>query len=405
MYTVSEQQIEYILNDIRRNGVEMEDLQLNLLDHVCCIVEQNLKDGDDFERFYKKTLKEFYKNNLWEIEEETITLLTFKNYYAMKKSMIISGTISAAALLFGSLLKVMHWPGASPMYIIGIGTMAFIFLPLLFFLKTKDAASTRDKLVTGIGSLLGILLCMASLFKVMHWPGASTLWIFVTALSIFIFIPIYFFTGIRKPETKVNTMVTSFILIGATGLLFILTSLKPSYTMERFNFLANQDLAATYNYLSLENASKYKKLSDSVGSGKMMTELKERSSGLCKRIEKMKLELLNNMEERNDTVIDYKTYSPNYGSLSAIWFDNNGVPTSQLAELKKELQSFISFTKENYNQNCFGIIDTKDSENTKTGGMISWEEINFYMAPYGIALRNLTQLQLDIKIVEATCIR
>ena len=45
MYNLSEQQIEYILNDIRRNGVEMEDLQLNLLDHICCIIEQNLKEG------------------------------------------------------------------------------------------------------------------------------------------------------------------------------------------------------------------------------------------------------------------------------------------------------------------------------------------------------------------------
>ena len=60
MYAVSEQQIEYILNDIRRNGVEMEDLQLNLLDHICCIIEQNLKEGDDFEGFYRKTVKQFW---------------------------------------------------------------------------------------------------------------------------------------------------------------------------------------------------------------------------------------------------------------------------------------------------------------------------------------------------------
>ena len=44
MYYLSDQQIEYILNDIRRNGVEMEDLQLNLLDHICCIIEQNLEE-------------------------------------------------------------------------------------------------------------------------------------------------------------------------------------------------------------------------------------------------------------------------------------------------------------------------------------------------------------------------
>ena len=43
MYCITEQQIEYILNDIRRNGIETEDLQLNLLDHICCMAEHNLK--------------------------------------------------------------------------------------------------------------------------------------------------------------------------------------------------------------------------------------------------------------------------------------------------------------------------------------------------------------------------
>ena len=53
MYCITDEQIEYILNDIRRNGVEMEDLQLNLLDHICCIMEQELKETDDFEQFYQ----------------------------------------------------------------------------------------------------------------------------------------------------------------------------------------------------------------------------------------------------------------------------------------------------------------------------------------------------------------
>ena len=54
MYSVNDKQIDYILNDIRRRGVEMEDLQSNLLDHICCIVEQNLDSDGDFEDFYKK---------------------------------------------------------------------------------------------------------------------------------------------------------------------------------------------------------------------------------------------------------------------------------------------------------------------------------------------------------------
>ena len=43
MYLLSDKQIDHILSDIRRRGVEMEDLQYNLLDHICCILEQELE--------------------------------------------------------------------------------------------------------------------------------------------------------------------------------------------------------------------------------------------------------------------------------------------------------------------------------------------------------------------------
>jgi hypothetical protein len=89
MYRVTDAQIEYILNDIKQRGVEMEDLQQNLLDHVCCMLEQNCKNDKDFETEYEKAIKQFFKTELWEIEEETILLLKYKHYYKMKRFLYI----------------------------------------------------------------------------------------------------------------------------------------------------------------------------------------------------------------------------------------------------------------------------------------------------------------------------
>lgn len=89
MYRVSDEQIEFILDDIKKRGIEMEDLQLNLLDHICCILERELKETDDFNEKYNETIKQFFKSELWEIEEETIGLLYFKNYYKMKRFLYI----------------------------------------------------------------------------------------------------------------------------------------------------------------------------------------------------------------------------------------------------------------------------------------------------------------------------
>lgn len=84
-YSLSEEQIDYILNDIKQRGVEMEKLQINLLDHVCILLEERLKEGDDFKKVYEEAIKEFFDKNLNEIEKETKSLLKNKHYYKMKK--------------------------------------------------------------------------------------------------------------------------------------------------------------------------------------------------------------------------------------------------------------------------------------------------------------------------------
>jgi len=218
MYQLSEQQIDYIFNDISARGVEMESLQQNLLDHICCIIENNLEENGDFESFYKKTIQTFYKDELWEIEEETLLLLTYKNYYTMKKVMITSGSFSAAAMIFGILFKFMHWPGASALIVLGIGTSSLIFLPLLFVLKSKDRHQTKDKIILGLGILAGITLSLSILFKVMHWPGSMYLGYTSVILIGLILLPIFFITGIKNPENKINTIAISIVMIMVCGL-------------------------------------------------------------------------------------------------------------------------------------------------------------------------------------------
>ncbi|MBS1690103.1 MAG: hypothetical protein JSS96_15340 [Bacteroidetes bacterium] len=227
MYCISDEQVAYILNDIRRNGIELEDLQLNLLDHICCILEQELKEGDDFERFYKQTVRQFYKNELREIEEETIILLTFKNFYAMKKVMIASGIFSAIMFIIGSMFKLGHMPGTIVFVWAAIFSFSFVFLPLVFVLKVKEAKSYSEKWIVSTGTLTGILYCCSVLFALENWPGRTMLWLSTVCVSIFLFIPVYFFTGIRRPETKINTIMSTTLLVAATCLLFMMIRIRP----------------------------------------------------------------------------------------------------------------------------------------------------------------------------------
>jgi hypothetical protein len=229
MYCLKEEQIDFILNDIRARGIELEDLQSNLLDHVCCIVEENLKDGDDFERFYFETIKRFFKKDLFEIEEETISLLTFKNYYVMKKIMMRSGAISATLSIAGIVMKLFHLPGASPCVILGVLGFSFLFLPLLLVLKAREQQGLKDKLVLVLGALGAISVSLGILAKVMHWPFATDLGVSGVGILLLLFLPIYFISGIRNPATKVNTAVSSILLVAGCGLCLLLVTAKRSH--------------------------------------------------------------------------------------------------------------------------------------------------------------------------------
>lgn len=280
MYQLSEQQIDYIFNDISARGVEMESLQQNLLDHVCCIIENNLEENGDFESFYQKTIKSFYKDELWEIEEETLLLLTYKNYYTMKKIMINSGIAAATCFIIGSLFKFMHWPGAAVLILLGMTIGALVFLPLVFLFKKNETTESKAKIVLGVGVINGILFCIYSLFKVMHWPGASTLWFFTLGIFSLIFIPLYFFNGIKNEANKVNTITTTLILIIVAGVFFLQTSLKSSVQFQ---------IAKTNNFLQNEELIKRSKSikSDTTQSNIELTKISNEIEMTCTKIKEM----------------------------------------------------------------------------------------------------------------------
>lgn len=251
MYRITDKQMDFILNDIRARGVEMESLQNDLLDHVCCLIEQHLGANENFEDFYHQTIQTFYKTELWEIEEETINLLTFKNYYVMKKIMILSGAATVTFLVVGIAFKFMHWPGASAMLMAGFFLTSFLFLPLLCTLKVKEKKQISDKLNLALGTLCTMLMTLHVWFKVMYWPYANALGVLAFVILLAVFLPLYFFSGIRHPETKVNTIVSSVLIVVGCGL--VLTLVRTPQSAERLQSRMTDSFVRTEKLVDYEN--------------------------------------------------------------------------------------------------------------------------------------------------------
>ncbi|MCE3226255.1 MAG: hypothetical protein K0S32_806 [Bacteroidetes bacterium] len=245
MYSLTNKQVDFILNDIGARGVKTEDLQYNLLDHICCMIENELEENGDFEQFYSKTISKFYKKELKELEDETQSLLTFKHYYTMKKIMFVSGFTSAFMLLAGGCFKIMHWPGAAMLMVLGTAILSFVFLPLMFTLKLREKTERRDKVVLIVGLFVSILLLLAAIFKVMHWPGATILSSSFFISLLLVFLPLFLITGLRNPATKLNTIVTSILIIAGSAYLLILPRNSQSLRLTQLevNYLRNEESA------------------------------------------------------------------------------------------------------------------------------------------------------------------
>ena len=288
MYNVTDEQVDFILNDIKARGVILEDLQDNLIDHMCCIIEEELPIDGDFYRFYESVLPRFFNKNLKELQEETDNLLTFKHYYAMKKTLNISGITSALLTLLGATLKTFHLPGAGITIVLGGLIFSLLFLPLMIVLKFKDEESKTDKWVLSLGFLIAMVATTGIVFKLMYWPMANILMQGGITVFVFAYVPLYFFTRVRRPDIRFNTTVNSVLMMACGGLLYALFNLGYSTNV-------SESVNASYNFMNynsqelmLANNKMYAPLIDN----EVAKDFHETSAILMNKIEAIKTNIV-----------------------------------------------------------------------------------------------------------------
>jgi hypothetical protein len=64
MYRLNDKQFDFILEDVRSRGIELEGLRNDLGDHICCIFEEQMTDEKDFFSEYETIIRTFYNNHL-----------------------------------------------------------------------------------------------------------------------------------------------------------------------------------------------------------------------------------------------------------------------------------------------------------------------------------------------------
>jgi len=216
---------ERIKADLAGLGLTYDRLVDDVLDHVCCMVEEYMDAGKDFESSYSLVLESIGEKRLPEIQHQTFLNLD-KKYQRMKNFTYIFGLSSALLTIIGAFFKKMHWPGASILVTVGIVLIVLVFLPLYFITKQREQVEKKNPVYAIVGYLTIALLLAGALFKLMHWPGSGLVLQLGTGLLVVGFIPLYVVNVFQRGGGEKVTLPYLAMLLVGISLVMIYTNVN-----------------------------------------------------------------------------------------------------------------------------------------------------------------------------------
>ncbi len=400
MVELSEFQIDIVSAYIRENGVAQDELHEDLLDHVCTSIENRLRQGDSFEDAFHYTIKLFGPGGLMQVQQDTFELLTEINTI-MKKLAFGFGLTSTFLLLAGTIFKLMHWPGANIMVVIGASLLVLFYLPLLLYYKLKE--SPRSEALMHTTGFLGLAFTtLGTLFKIMHWPGAAVILLGGMAALAFGYVPLYFYKKYQSSVNKPITLSASLVAITCLILVFALTRVNPSIHYERGISMIDAQLRESAANGS-NNAGLYAKLSGNANAQLV----KQSADETYQYLENLKLAIITDAE--GISISKARTIS-----LEAIRNkDNFDVPTHLLfgssvdspyhhGKLVEYLGRFEQVLLNSYPQEVQADMKAMfpfDTSRTyqRNGEKQDWVRHNFEQMPVIGVVSLLSKLQSDIR--------
>lgn len=197
---LSQAQVEIIRNRINQSTICIQTLKDDLLDHLCCVVENKIGKGITFEAALPEAIHELAPHGLDEIQRQTLYLLNPAKVIVMKKIMYVIGLATATSLSLGWLFVTLRWPGGRELFNYGFLGFLLLFIPMVaiehYKISFRKALSEKLKII--LGSVSGFIVGLSLVFKVLHLQGADILLIVGVLLFTFGFLPFLFFNLYKK---------------------------------------------------------------------------------------------------------------------------------------------------------------------------------------------------------------
>jgi hypothetical protein len=171
MYLLSQEELAKIKNRVALAEVHNASLSVDLVDHICCMIEERVERGTILNAAAEEVFKEMGEVQLKAIDNET-KLLT-QNKFVMKKRTKIIGMVALVLMVLGFIMKQLHLMGAGVAWGVGVLFAVFGFALLLTVDNFKYAQSVQRKALSIIGYIGSASFILGSGFKLLHQPGSN----------------------------------------------------------------------------------------------------------------------------------------------------------------------------------------------------------------------------------------
>lgn len=202
---LSADQEEHIIAVVEKQQLTINGLRDDLIDHLCCVVEKKMSQGDNFETSLKQALVELAPDGLGEIEAETFYLFNSYKIIFMKKFIYFIGMLSAMAMSIGFAGTLLRYPGGQFLSAIGTFIFVFTFLPILMVKQYKIyiAKPLPERLRFYFGFISAEVLGLAVAMKLLHLQGTEMVLVLGALIFTFGFLPLLFFSMYKKAAEQV----------------------------------------------------------------------------------------------------------------------------------------------------------------------------------------------------------
>lgn len=315
--------MDRIKADLVNRGLTYDRLLDDILDHVCCMIEERMVAGKDFELSYEHVLDTIGNTQLPEIQHQTLLLLN-KKFQRMKNLTYLFGLSAALVTILGTFFKRMHWPGAGILITAGIILVIFVFLPLYFVNSYREQAEKKNPLYAIVGFLTLAFLLAGAVFKIQHWPGANHIIEVSLAILIIGFIPLYVVNAFQRAgKHKINFPYIVMLVIGIAivSLFYNVNMSKNQLDIYRNEAIKNETCVdnvqkRTAQFMNLVNDTIYADKKEAV------TEIHIQAAALQVLVDEMKDGLLSFVNQTSAQIKDVRNIDNKGAGRNAIL--NNG---------------------------------------------------------------------------------